>query len=91
MAPTVADFIPLSTKVTLPRRRSDMLSRPRLVDFLREQIDRHLFLIVAPAAYGKTTCLVDFAYQTQLPSCYLRLDTADRDLRTFLRYLIASI
>ncbi len=79
------------TKILLPRRRDDVLSRPRLVDFLNQHVDRKLFLVCAPAGYGKTTLLADFAYQTTLPVCWYTVSTADADPQVFLEYLVAAI
>jgi ATP/maltotriose-dependent transcriptional regulator MalT len=79
------------TKIRVPRRASRMLSRRRLVDFLHSHLDHKLILISAPAGYGKTSLLTDFAHDTDLPVCWYTLDPFDRDLRIFLEHLIASI
>lgn len=68
-----------------------MLRRQRLLDFIHEYIDRKLLLVSASAGYGKTSLLVDFASDTELPVCWYSLDSSDRDPRVFLEYLIASI
>jgi LuxR family maltose regulon positive regulatory protein len=74
-----------------PRQRPDLLQRPRLVNFLHAHLDRKLILVSAPAGYGKTSLLIDFADDTDLPVCWYTLDPFDRDLRVFLEYLIAAI
>ncbi len=79
------------TKIILPSKRSYLLSRPRLVDFLHQHIERKLILVSASAGYGKTSLLIDFAHETSLPVCWLSLDTNDNDPRVFLEYLIASL
>jgi LuxR family maltose regulon positive regulatory protein len=79
------------TKIRVPRRRTDVLPRPRLTDFLHAHLDRRVILLSAPAGYGKTTLLTDFAHDTDLPVCWYTLDPFDRDLRIFLEYLIAAI
>ncbi|HID64042.1 MAG TPA: tetratricopeptide repeat protein, partial [Anaerolineae bacterium] len=79
------------TKVLLPRKQPALLHRQRLVDFIHEHIVRKLILVSASAGYGKTSLLVDFAHDTDLPVCWYSVDEADRDLRVFLEYLIASI
>jgi LuxR family maltose regulon positive regulatory protein len=79
------------TKIRVPRRRDDLLPRRRLVNFLHDHLDRKLLLISAPAGYGKTTLLTDFAHDTDLPVCWYTLDAFDRDLRVFLEHLIAAI
>ncbi|MGD2206545.1 MAG: tetratricopeptide repeat protein, partial [Anaerolineae bacterium] len=81
----------IRTKIRVPRRQHDLLSRHRLVNFVHSHLDRKLILISAPAGYGKTSLLTDFAQDTDLPVCWYTLDPFDRDLRVFLEYLIAAI
>ncbi|MDO8674043.1 MAG: tetratricopeptide repeat protein [Dehalococcoidia bacterium] len=85
------DDLPYLTRVRVPRERADTLHRERLVDFLHEQVECRLILISAPAGYGKTTLLVDFAHSTEATICWYSLSEADIDLRVFLEYLVASI
>ena len=61
------------------------------MDFMHEHIDRKLVLVCAPAGYGKTSLLVEFAHDTDLPLCWYSLDRSDRDLRVFIEYLLAAI
>lgn len=79
------------TKVIPPRRRPDLLSRPRLLDTLNELIDYKLVFLVAPAGYGKTILLVDFAHTTDLPVCWYAVDVLDHDAYRFFAYFIAAI
>ena len=79
------------TKVLLPRKQPGLLHRQRLVDFIHEHIDHKLILVSASAGYGKTSLLVDFVHDTDLPVCWYSVDKADRDPRVFLEYLMASI
>jgi ATP/maltotriose-dependent transcriptional regulator MalT/DNA-binding SARP family transcriptional activator len=79
------------TKILLPRRRDDVLSRPRLIEFLNQHVDRKLLLLCAPAGYGKTTLLADFAHQTTMPVCWLSITASDADPQVYLEYLILSI
>jgi LuxR family transcriptional regulator, maltose regulon positive regulatory protein len=50
-----------------------------------------LGLVCAPAGYGKTTVLADFAQQTSLPCCWYILDQTDRDQLSFVQTIAASI
>ncbi|HEU5378446.1 MAG TPA: tetratricopeptide repeat protein [Ktedonobacteraceae bacterium] len=84
-------------KVVEPGLPPTILYREQLIATLQNGIDqksaaRHkLTLLYAPAGYGKTTLLADFARHTDLPCCWYFLDQADIDRVTFLKYLIASI
>lgn len=79
------------TKILIPRRRPEFLRRQRLIDFLHSRIDRRLLLVSAPAGYGKTTLLVDFANDTDFPVCWYSLDDGAQEPRTFLEHFIACI
>ncbi|HWQ45212.1 MAG TPA: tetratricopeptide repeat protein, partial [Longilinea sp.] len=79
------------TKLLMPRRRSDLYTRSRLMDALYEFIDHRITIVAAPAGYGKTSLIVDFAHHTEWPFCWYTLDRADREPRRFLAHLITSI
>jgi LuxR family maltose regulon positive regulatory protein len=53
----------LSTKFSIPPVRHERISRPRLLAWLDQATDFRLVLISAPAGYGKTTLLSEWAAQ----------------------------
>lgn len=81
----------IRTKIVLPRRPSHLLTRQRLLDIFDEILERRLLVITAPAGYGKTSALVDWAHQTPVPVCWYALDEFDQELQQFITYFIAAI
>jgi ATP/maltotriose-dependent transcriptional regulator MalT len=48
-------------------------------------------MVCAPAGYGKTSALVDFAQHSPMPVCWYTADERDRDLGAFIEYLVGAI
>ena len=66
----------LATKLHVPRSRPDLVPRPRLAERLDEGLARGLMLVCAPAGYGKTVLLADWARRGQQPVAWLSLASA---------------
>src|SRR5262245_54244050 len=89
--PTLAAYNLRPGKFVVPARLPDLLRRPRLLDFLRENIHRKLILVSAAAGYGKSALLVDFAHVTDYPMTWYQLEAADADLAAFAVGLVAAL
>ncbi len=79
------------TKIHPPVRRGPLLDRPRLLNFLHENIDKTLILISAPAGYGKTSLLVQFYHDTDLPVAWYSLDETDQNTHRFVEHMVAAL
>jgi len=81
----------LRTKLHRPPAPSDYVHRPRLSDYLDQQLERPLTLVSAPAGYGKSTLVSCWLDRCDRPSTWISLDENDNDLRQFLAYFIAAV
>jgi len=79
------------TRILVPRRRLELLSRPRLLNGLFEMMDNKLIIVAAPAGYGKTSLLIDIAHHTEWPVCWYSLGLLDQDLLRFAANFIAAL
>jgi LuxR family maltose regulon positive regulatory protein len=84
--------VPISkTKIIVPHRRPELLSRPRLLESMQGLLNNKLLLLSAPAGYGKTSLLIDLAQNVDMKVCWLALDPLDRNPQRFIAYLIAAL
>ena len=81
----------LSTKLYIPPIGPTLVSRPRLIERLNEGLGRRLTLISAPAGFGKTTLLSEWARQSAVPVAWVSLDRGDSDPARFWAYFIAAV
>ena len=83
----------LATKLYIPSSRPRVVLRPRLVEQLDEGISsgRKLFLVSAPAGFGKTTLVGEWVAGCEQRVAWLSLDEGDNDLSRFLIYLVSSL
>ncbi len=81
----------LTTKLYIPPARSQVVSRPRLIDRLTEGLARKLIVVSAPAGYGKTTLLSQWVGRNELPAAWVSLDESDNDPQRFLTYVVSAL
>jgi LuxR family transcriptional regulator, maltose regulon positive regulatory protein len=82
----------LATKLLIPPERPGLVSRPRLTERMRAALTCSLMLISAPAGFGKTTVVSQWARQNK-DRCrigWVSLDEGDNDPVRFWGYFIAS-
>src|SRR5947207_8535117 len=77
-------------KVQRPPLRAATLRRPRLIQWLEENLHRRVILVTAEAGYGKTTLLADFARGTKQRILWYRIDEDDSNWVTFTQHVVAA-
>ena len=87
----LSDHLVPKTRITIPRRRHDLITRSRLLDLFNELFDYKLILVTAPAGYGKTSLLVDFASQTSFPVCWYTVNALDFEPQRFIHNLASAL
>jgi LuxR family transcriptional regulator, maltose regulon positive regulatory protein len=84
----------VTTKVRVPRTRTELVERPRLREALVRNEGRRLTLVSAPAGFGKTTLLSEWLEDRSGdggPIAWLSLEEADNDPARFLAYLVSAL
>ena len=77
---TVATSPLLETKLYVPRPRTGLVPRARLVERLDQGTERKLTLVSAPAGFGKTTVLAEWVAGTpasERPAAWVSLDQSE--------------
>jgi hypothetical protein len=91
-----AQATPGAWKTSAPPLSEQNLPRERLSVALEAHFDRQrrqgpVALIAAPAGYGKTTLLAQWAHASTTPVAWYTLDERDNDLALFLRGLTRAL
>jgi LuxR family maltose regulon positive regulatory protein len=84
----------VTTKVRVPRTRTELVPRPRLREALVRNEGRRLTLVSASAGFGKTTLLGEWLEDHSADGrsvAWLSLEEADNDPARFLAYLVTAL
>jgi len=86
----------LSAKLYIPPCRANGVLRPRLSERLDAGLRSRLILVSAPAGFGKTTTVAEWAagcsrLEPEVRPAWLSLDAEDGDPARFLTYLVAAL
>src|SRR5665648_1051207 len=82
----ITRFQPRASKLRPARAQLELVQRTALVGaLLRSQAS--LVVVSAPAGYGKSTLLAQWADAAPVPASWLQLDATDHDPVVFLCYL----
>jgi LuxR family transcriptional regulator, maltose regulon positive regulatory protein len=90
-APPALPFEVVDSKIRVPVPPAGMVSRTALVNRLRAAGAFPLVLVVAPAGYGKTTLLAQWAHRDVRPFAWVSLDDGDDDPVTLLQHVAAAL
>lgn len=93
MTTTDVPFVPLGIKLNPPTGARRRVTRGALVDRLASDEPRRLTLISAPAGWGKTTLLAEWAADSreQRPFAWLTVDRGDNDPVRFWGYAVEAL
>ena len=78
-APAALPFEVVESKIRIPPLLAGTVSRTALVNRLRAAGAFPLVLVVAPAGYGKTTLLSQWATRDARPFAWVSIDERDND------------
>jgi LuxR family transcriptional regulator, maltose regulon positive regulatory protein len=83
--------LPFITKVLIPKGLDHIVRRGRLLDLMKANVSKKAQVVCAPAGYGKTALLSEFARELELPTSWYSFTPEDHDPMSFLRYCVRSV
>ena len=86
----ISGLVLIRSKLLAPSP-AGLLHRPQVCEAIARGLECKLTLVSAPAGYGKTSALVDFAQHSPTPVCWYTTDERDRDMGVFIAYLAGAI
>jgi ATP/maltotriose-dependent transcriptional regulator MalT len=81
----------IQNKILPPVPSRGIVMRERLVNILRENIEKNLILIFSPAGYGKTTLIQSFLSTQKCDYAWLNASSEMDHIYTFFQYLVHSL
>jgi LuxR family transcriptional regulator, maltose regulon positive regulatory protein len=75
---------------SIPRRQKAMLPRPHLTGRLHGAVGDGLAIVQAPAGFGKTALVAEFAAELDFKVCWLSLDGSSASPDVFARQLVGA-
>src|SRR5512134_520268 len=81
----------LQTNITIPLLPAEFVHRHRLTERISQGVKDSLTLISAPAGFGKTNLLIEWAAETKSHVAWLTIDEEDNNPSRFFSYLIGAI
>ncbi|MHA6481703.1 LuxR C-terminal-related transcriptional regulator [Paenibacillus sp. strain BS8-2] len=81
----------LHAKTTVPVLKKSHVTRDRLMDALTAGLKGRITLVCAPAGFGKTTLVTQWAHNQKHAPAWLSLDERDNDIIRFWRYVTHAL
>jgi LuxR family maltose regulon positive regulatory protein len=81
----------VAAKLRRPRARPGTVRRSSLIERLAQDERRPIVSVVAPAGYGKTTLLSQWAESNGQAIAWVSVDRADNDPKVLLRYVAEAL
>ncbi|WP_251037804.1 AAA family ATPase [Paenibacillus albidus] len=81
----------LNSKLRMPAVQEQTVNRPRLLELLSGGLRRRATFVTAPAGYGKTTLISQWAGQLKEAVGWVTLNERDNDLLLFWKYILEAI
>jgi LuxR family maltose regulon positive regulatory protein len=91
VAPAGRTFDFLESKIQVPALRAGTISRTALVNRLRVATSTAVATVIAPAGYGKTTLLAQWAARDGRRFAWVTLDKRDNDPVVLLQHIAAAL
>ncbi len=80
----------MEPRFIVPGHRRGTVERLRLVKNLRRDVESGVVTIVAPAGYGKSTLMAQWARYDKRPTTWLTVDASDNDPAVLVRHLFEA-
>ncbi len=80
----------IEAKLSKPSVTDDIIVRPRLINWFENRKKASLVLVIAPAGFGKSTCISQWLDYNRRPYSWISLDEDDNQIQSFLWCLIKS-
>jgi LuxR family transcriptional regulator, maltose regulon positive regulatory protein len=84
-------FDVLIGKLRIPSTRPGAVRRTSLIERLARQVSRPIVSVVAPAGYGKTTLLAQWAERSHQAVAWVSVDEQDNDPKVLLGYVARAL
>src|SRR5215471_6312301 len=84
-------FEPVASKLRRPLIRPETVHRSSLIERLADGGPGPIISVVAPAGYGKTTLLAQWAERSAQAFAWVSVDETDNDPKVLLRYVAEAL